>query len=266
MKNIVLVLIILFILTSFVYFYYFHNSNTIRENFSKNDNNKKTKLIDSDYTSYFIVLKSSKKRLDNINKILENNDFKNPHIFDAIKGNKQDRKKLYKDKKINYKAKKDMKPGALGCALSHIKIWELFLETKQPFALVCEDDIIIKSGFSKRLTNYVNNLPRDFDISILTNNRNTHKNKFNKSDKINKLVKRGYPEYGTVSYLISRTGAKKLLKITKPINNPIDDMILRAIERRQIISYKPITPIVDINYSIPSSIGYDIGKGGWLNL
>ena len=67
MKNIVLVLIILFILTSFVYFYYFHNSNTIRENFSKNDNNKKTKLIDSDYTSYFIVLKSSKKRLDNIN-------------------------------------------------------------------------------------------------------------------------------------------------------------------------------------------------------
>lgn len=99
--------------------------------------------------------------------------------------------------------------GAIGCFLSHTRVWELLAEQTVPYAVVLEDDADI-TGL-QALSSF--NLPDDFDI-IFINER--------MSPKVEGKIIVGMVEalpivdfanagFGTDGYILTPSGAKKLL-------------------------------------------------------
>jgi glycosyl transferase, family 25 len=60
--------------------------------------------------------------------------------------------------------------GAIGCALSHLQLWELCIEMNKPI-IILEDDAIVSKDFNKHINNLMNNLaPKNWDIIQLSYN------------------------------------------------------------------------------------------------
>jgi GR25 family glycosyltransferase involved in LPS biosynthesis len=59
-------------------------------------------------------------------------------------------------------------PGAVGCALSHLNIYNKIIDelNDNEYALIVEDDIIIQDNFDEKLNNYINKIPK-FDILFI---------------------------------------------------------------------------------------------------
>ena len=57
----------------------------------------------------------------------------------------------------------------------------------------------------------------------------------NSSNSYNLYFHEGYPQYGTVAYIISKKGAEKLLNNIIPLSSPIDDNIIDNMEKKKII-------------------------------
>jgi GR25 family glycosyltransferase involved in LPS biosynthesis len=162
--------------------------------------------------------------------------------FDAIDGKTININQL--DDKIFTRGSKNYTNGAIGCALSHLNLWEKCIELNKPI-IIMEDDAIVSKNFNKHMNNLVNNmLPKDWDIVLLSYNfdsvlsyQNTvyetancvfGKTKMTKTDidnfvnsKINATIAKLYFSFGTASYMISPNGAKILKEKCFPLNNRI---------------------------------------------
>ena len=55
--------------------------------------------------------------------------------------------------------------GVLGCALSHLALWDLAIEKNQPLT-VCEDDAIFNHGFSSAAASVIKALPQDWHLIL----------------------------------------------------------------------------------------------------
>ena len=220
-------------------------------------NNDKIELY-SNYKNLpinFIVLKRDKERSQYIKNLIKNNNINYYNIVDATDGQNINLHYFIGNGYITHLASKNMRLGAIGCAISHIKLWETFLNGEDKFLIIMEDDVYLKPKFNKNLYNYLNHLPNNFDISYLLIHPNkSFQNLFNKSININGYVKKGFGQWGTVAYILSRKGAKKLLELAKPIYKPIDEMIKSAIEDNKIISYVPNNKLVYMPYNFKSNI------------
>jgi GR25 family glycosyltransferase involved in LPS biosynthesis len=58
----------------------------------------------------------------------------------------------------------DLTPGAVGCALSHRKAWELVLARKQRCALILEDDVEFHPKFARTMNDRWKEVPGDWGI------------------------------------------------------------------------------------------------------
>jgi GR25 family glycosyltransferase involved in LPS biosynthesis len=112
----------------------------------------------------------------------------------------------------------------IGIAMAHIKVWKLFLESGAKYGIIFEDDVVFEDNFRKELDLGINNTPKDFDILYLgcfgcQNYINFHTMLFANTGLINKnpgyindYVNKPIVAFATHAYVISRKGAKKLLK------------------------------------------------------
>ena len=200
---------------------------------------KKKKYIDT-IDIYIISLKRSSDRkiiFDNYNSQY----IKKYNYFEAVDGSSLDLSKLpnnHFDKKSSGYTK-----GALGCAFSHLQLWEKCIENNKPM-LIMEDDAIVNMEFSTHLQNVVKMLPSDWDIlqlsynydSVLSFNNTVYeqchgifnKHKMTKIDINNFINSKIYPtiaklnhSFGTSAYLISPKGAKIFKEKCFPLNNTI---------------------------------------------
>jgi len=55
--------------------------------------------------------------------------------------------------------------GALGCALSHVALWDLAIEKNRPLT-ICEDDAIFNHGFSSAAESVIQSLPQDWHLIL----------------------------------------------------------------------------------------------------
>ena len=114
-----------------------------------------------------------------------------------------------------------MSDGECGCILSHYYLWKKIVDEKIPVTMILEDDAInVHPQFEKKVVNYYNSLPKDWDIFLL----GFWLNKGTNGKQINTNI---YSVDNFVllhSYLITYEGAKKLLSLT-PINMPLDSWI-----------------------------------------
>jgi len=188
---------------------------------------------------FIINLKSRDDRLKNMKSLVEtlNIDKNKIEIFEAIVGKELKNSEIYNilsissldtlhNKSINHK---DIRTkGAIGCYLSHYKIWEKIINENLNNVLIFEDDLLTDVN-TKEYEDYVNSIPQDYDIALLSwftlwfdplNNPKKNiiiNNYWNKYNSIN--------VFGCSSYLLSIKGAEKLIKNAFPICYQVDAYI-----------------------------------------
>ncbi len=142
----------------------------------------------------------------------------------------------------------------IGCALSHRYLYEkLAMSDSENRVLILEDDAVPLVG-TEELQEYLGNLPEEFDIIhlgfsewfpfTLTEQVNSHYSK----------IERKFFN-GTFSYIISKSGAKKLLVLlSNSLNLTADDTISSAFIDNCINVFVPKKPLFYVDPSIKTTI------------
>lgn len=182
---------------------------------------------------FVISLKKSKRRaeFDKLNKGTINYTY-----FDAIDGNHVNiNETILKKGTMGYLKR------AIGCALSHLSLWEKCIELNKPIVIM-EDDAFVSYEFNKHLENVVKILPENWHIlqlsyncdSVLSYSNTTFENaltifskkKFDDDDinvfqksKLFPTVAKLNMSFGAGSYCITPEGANLLKKMCFPLDN-----------------------------------------------
>ena len=143
---------------------------------------------------------------------------------------------------------RELTAGEIGCALTHIKIWELMVKEGIEEILILEDDVHLGTALIGVL-NHRDRLPQDYQhINFSTNARQAPFGDF--VTDIYRASRHIERPYLTSAYLLTKAGAQKLLKLVSPLYMPIDNFITIT----DIISYG-IYPRVVVLAETPSGIG-----------
>jgi len=152
------------------------------------------------------------------------------------------------DRNARYDARKgyrpgvslDMTPGERGCAMSHVRAWQLVasIVTDVP-VLILEDDAVFAKGFVRRATGLLACVPEDTDALYLG---------YIKGAPWRCKVAPGLYEaeylWTTVAYLLWPRGAQKLLAAL-PVDAPVDNFMAwqMATGRLKVLAVQP--PLAD---------------------
>lgn len=128
-----------------------------------------------------------------------------------------------------YAARKPLTLGEIGCAMSHIKLYEHIVHNNIEKAIILEDDAIVSLYFKEIVNDALRKLPKRAEILFLDHGkakifpftRNlVERYRLARYLKPSKNSKRTIIR--TTAYLITLNGAKKLLKYAYPIRMPSD--------------------------------------------
>jgi glycosyl transferase family 25 len=161
---------------------------------------------------HIVNLKKSVDRLENVKKVMSKYNLKFER-FDAIYGKELSQEEVNKNANILCRTLL-CNNGIIGCAMSHIQLWNKLLnDNMSDKYIIMEDDIEdINIQELNNLVNFINDNKFDFDyislncISLFCQN-------LNKGIKVSDtlyLTNKIYP-FGTGAYIISKNGAKKLV-------------------------------------------------------
>ena len=144
--------------------------------------------------------------------------------------NVDDVKKFYKDAKIKIDPLGHFgtgwKPGELGIWASNYKAWENFAKSDYDYIILMEDDIQLLGSFNEKLIKYIDDMPDDWDVftAYIPSFGNERYGKDRKDLFVGKdNICRVYQSWSCLCYVVSKKGAKKLLKqIQSTVKSPID--------------------------------------------
>ena len=244
--NILIFLIIFFIL--FEYLIYNLNKKLYLETFF-------VEPIKIDKT-YVINLDYDKQRFNIIKEQCLKNNL-NITRFNAINGklinlNDIEIKKRFGNEPLKNEIIKNkfLQRNQIGCALSHINLWKKIVEENNNIILVLEDDAIVPNDFQKKLLDYTNQLPDNWDMLICGGNK--FQGKIYSTNLI-KPIKNKYGNYGTFGYIIKKDTAKKLLKNCEFMTKSIDyHLNLNFYEQNNVFFCNP--QLIKHNYEFFSNI------------
>lgn len=118
------------------------------------------------------------------------------------------------------------KPGELGIWASNWFAWKNFLKSKHDYVILMEDDIVLSKDFNEKIIQYINELPDDWDVftAYIPDTGNIRYEKRKNELLIGKEnICKVYQSWSCLCYVVSRSGAQKLLKeVRKKIKSPID--------------------------------------------
>jgi len=170
--------------------------------------------------------------------------------FEAVNG----RKLAVNDPYIRkfFSSKNKLKSGQKGCALSHIKIWELVDKGTAEVVLILEDDAIIPTDFNNKLAKYMAELPSDWDMVLLGGNNLMGKRHSQRLLYTDNTIKRD-GNYGLFGYLIKKTTAAKLLVTCLKMKATIDTHLNRKFYKNNKVFF--CNPqLITHNYNYYSNI------------
>ena len=228
-------------------------------------------IADSTVNKFKIKIVNLEHRLDrkkSMFKLMANNHLENDYEFiNAIDGKQLSSniqlKKLFVNNNFRYMR------GVIGCALSHLFLWQQLITDKDhDYYIILEDDINkVSENFKEKLNNLhesmINNELLFLGYHMWTVNRNNVSNIYDvESDNIivNNIDK-GLYIGGTFAYSINKAGAQKLINyiIKNGIKHPIDNLMLMVDD----IDHKEIRPLITFsdwaerNKKVDSDIQYD---------
>lgn len=176
-----------------------------------NGNNLNISYIDNNTRQIIYENKTYYNKLSKTN--IENMDIKYKNYYDIFK---------------TIVDRKPLSNGELGCCISHLLLYEQLLEDYDyDHYLMLEDDVSLYLSLEE-IYNYLINIPNNYDLIHLSY---ADFFPFIKTDKINEyyydIVKRYFNR--TTGYLISKSGAQKLLSYTDNIVSiPADDLLCHS--------------------------------------
>lgn len=120
------------------------------------------------------------------------------------------------------------KLGEIGNFGSHYLAWKYLINSNLNFLLVFEDDSIIHEDFMEKYALALSSVPEDFDVLSIYIDSNQY-DRFHQSDHVNKYIAKGYQDWSTLCYLVSRQGAEKLVRyvVENGMDYPTDWFIFR---------------------------------------
>lgn len=144
--------------------------------------------------------------------------------------NFQDVKNFYSNNNINIDPKgykgNGWKFGELGVWASNYSAWKNFAQTDHNMLMLMEDDIVLNKDFNIKLMSYIQELPDGWDfftvyIPSFGNVRYTASRSH--LDVGRNSICKVYQSWSCLCYIVSKQGAKKLLKqVQSPVSSPID--------------------------------------------
>ena len=134
--------------------------------------------------------------------------------------------------------------GQLGCFLSHFQLWKYIVDQKLDMAIILEDDVKIYKNFNRIIDTIHENLPVKFDyvhLFIHPDKQNIEYLEGKEGDIIP-----AEDNFGTVAYLISLRGAKRLIKLTEmlKIQAPVDRQINFCIQHNFLKAFMVKKPFL----------------------
>jgi glycosyl transferase family 25 len=172
------------------------------------------------YRIFCINMEKSKDRWQFIKNNC-NQQFIDIQRFPAYNGKKINIPKLINNNYLKYR--NSLEYGQIGCAYSHIKLWEKCLKLPYKYFIILEDDTIIPNKFKEKINCIIENSPKIWDIIYLGGC-------YVKGKLVNKQFIKPTSLYGkynlcTHAYIINKKSIPKLLKKMKPIEYPIDNQL-----------------------------------------
>lgn len=157
-------------------------------------------------------------------------DFDNFNTPTIMMKNTNDIKSFYKKAKIKVDPKgwlgEGWKPGELGIWASNYTAWVNFAQSDYDSIILMEDDIQLSKSFSDKLSRYMDELPSDWDVFTVyvPPSGNIRYKKDGKDLDIGKTnICKVYQSWSCLCYIVSKSGAKKLIEMVKtPVSRPID--------------------------------------------
>lgn len=127
-----------------------------------------------------------------------------------------------------------LKPGQIGCYLSHIILWTKMLTSEWEHLLVIEDDAKLTTDFKQQVAHYFNEVPTDYDLFFVGGCGKVYNRK-----RVSKHVAIPYNIACTHGYIVSRKGCEKMLTYSSshPRKRPIDLVMSELIKVRAINAY-----------------------------
>jgi len=108
--------------------------------------------------------------------------------------------------------------GAIGASLSHLKVWQTFLKSGAPYALIMEDDVELPATFALQIRDCARDLPKKWDVWIIGWNHtpvDTGKEGQTPFRRILQFV-------GAHCYILSRRAAQTFVNEALPIENHVE--------------------------------------------
>jgi GR25 family glycosyltransferase involved in LPS biosynthesis len=155
---------------------------------------------------YWINLDRSKERKEKMLTVLDDSTFGDIPKIRIVANDGKTPEKVYK-KLDDYEKQDSTTDSEYACLLSHMDAIRTFYDSGNDVALIFEDDITLefKKYWKKSIKQITTDAPEDWDIIMLW--YNVRPDGFN-----NEELKKYSGEDGSVSYLVSRNGATKLIK------------------------------------------------------
>jgi len=195
------------------------------ENNKKNNDGKKCKneIIEinekcNEKNNKFIKVINLKRRPDRKNNMIQKlqnvsineNEYE---IIEAVDGKELEStlyiKNLFEGNDFNYRK------GVIGCALSHIHLWEKLVDDKKnDYYVILEDDVTFVDNFKEKLEKSIELFLQSKIEYALIGAYQLKKENTNKND-IQFINYNYYDWSGQYSYIISKSGSKKLLESIK---------------------------------------------------
>jgi glycosyl transferase family 25 len=149
--------------------------------------------------------------------------------------------------------------GEIGCALSHIQIYERMVKHGLAEAIILEDDAHPTEGFMQTLRKMLQALPKRAEIAFLHHGKAKSWPLKRNLPNGHKLVRYRYPSAKSRrciisgrGYWLSQSGARRLLEMAYPVRMPAD-YLTGYIQRSRLNAYG-VEPNLLVETDTPSEI------------
>lgn len=118
--------------------------------------------------------------------------------------------------------RREMALGEVGCALSHLRLYQRMLDEGIDMAVIVEDDAVVDPGFPELLAAR-ERWPADWEVLLLYHGQSQiswwHRQAATPRFRIGRFAKLGW---GTVGYAIKQSAARRILAQAYPVHAPSD--------------------------------------------
>ena len=195
---------------------------------------KSSETFVNEYPQYTIFCLNMNKSTNRWNYIKK---YKQPSLninrFIAYDGQKLNIENLIKNKYLH--RYNTLEYGQIGCAYSHIKLWEKCIKLPYSYYVILEDDVILPTQLNKKIECILKNAPINWDIIYLGGCY--VKGTIVKKQFIKPTILTNRYNLCTHAYIIHKQALQKCINIMKPIQYPIDNQLRKYYRTLNVYFY-----------------------------